>query len=451
MSWGPLVDSRQWKFKGVPSGVVASMISRFTKEREVFDDLCQELSRVRKAVFREQHLMKHTSSRSRDVRAKRDQVSLLSRRKRLMYLFVKDLSSGICGEVLANKAQRDAFSRLESTTSSVTVTTKMISWMFVCLMNMGMLLYVYLFAMTQTQSRQSAWFQSFVIWIIFEIFVSSTGLVVFFHLLVPLYVFTEVSKIKEKVLLDLISFRKKYLRRFAKVDEERVGSDAGLDFNAAKYLFISWRVASLVPELPESGLILQFSTPWPKKKFGAEVSKVSQEYDQAVILTAFSRVLMFFIASLLHHHMLIQDIIVQLVFNSGFAALILLMIQVARIHPLLPVACVLVLLLAVFLMLQFTLPRRHQGLVKSLRRQSPQSLVHPSAPLHLPESSCQPTSKYYSNHPSDSLGRTHDDHREEKLDENGHTHFILPDQEDRITSRNDVAETPIGAPDIHHP
>jgi hypothetical protein len=175
-----------------------------------------------------------------------------------MYLFVRDLSSGICGEVLTNKAQRDALSHLESTTSRVSAIVQVIGWVFVFFMNMGMLLYVYLFAMTQTQSRQSAWFQSFVMWIIFEIFVSSTGLVVFFHLLVPLYVFTEVSKIKEKVLLDLILFREKYLRRFTTKES---GADEDLtpevsEFNAAKYLFASW----------------------PKKKFGDEVAEVSQSW-----------------------------------------------------------------------------------------------------------------------------------------------------------------------------
>jgi hypothetical protein len=323
--------------------------------------------------------MKHTSAN--DVQAKRDPLSLLPKRKRLMYLFVKDLSSGICGEVLANKAQRDALSHLESPTTRVSAIAHVIGWLFVFFMNMGMLLYVYLFAMTQTQSRQSAWFQSFVIWIIFEIFVSSTGLVVFFHLLVPLYVFTEVSKIKEKVLLDLILFREKYLRRFTTKES---GAGAGgkdltpevSEFNAAKYLFASWRVASLFPELPESRLILQFSTPWPKKKFGAEVAEVSREYDQAVILTSLSRVLLFFIASLLRYHMLVQDIIVQLVCNSGFAFLILLLIRAARIHPLLPVAFVLALFLAVFLLLRCTMSRGNKTMPDTLKgnRQS----VHPS-------------------------------------------------------------------------
>ncbi len=45
-------------------------------------------------------------------------------------------------------------------------------WIFIC----------------QTQSRQSAWLISFLTWFLFEVLVSSTGLVFVSHLLIPLYV-----------------------------------------------------------------------------------------------------------------------------------------------------------------------------------------------------------------------------------------------------------------------
>jgi hypothetical protein len=115
-----------------------------------------------------------------------------------------------------------------------------------------------------------------------------------------------------------------------------------------------------------------------------------------------SRVLLFFIASLLRYHMLVQDIIVQLVCNSGFAFLILLLIRAARIHPLLPLACVLALFLAVFLLLRCTMSRGNKEMPDTLKgnhqleQPSPsptgssargQRLAHPAvapAPLHLP-------------------------------------------------------------------
>jgi hypothetical protein len=491
VSWGPLVEysAKQSKIKRVASRLgrlFSHSSSAETRLREIIDDLRKELLRVRRVVYREQNLMKHTgaSKRSRDMKAKSDQLALLSKRKRLMYLFVRDLSSGICGEVLANKAQRDALSHLESPTTRVSAIAQVIGWLFVFFMNIGMLIYVYLFAMTQTQSRQSAWFQSFVMWIIFEIFVSSTGLVVFFHLLVPLYVFTEVSKIKEKVLLDLISFRENYLRRLrtkksaAGAGDEDLTQQA-LEFNAAKYLFASWRVASLFPELPESQLVLQFSTPWPKKKFGDDASEVSREYDPAVILTSLSRVLLFFIASLLRYHMLVQDIIVQLVCNSGFAFLILLLIRAARIHPLLPVAFVLALFLAVFLLLRCTMSRGNKEIAPTLRRGSqqpsqspagsstrwqpspPQSPAHPArtvapALLHLPpqlsSNQVMAMSKSHSqqSHQSVLVGRGDGEEAKPSEDNSSHPrphhpHVVLPvNQEETKPSSHEAMVTPLG-------
>jgi hypothetical protein len=221
------------------------------------------------------------------------------------------------------KAQRDAHFLTDQTrtpSDRVSFSLKLPSWIFVIFLNGGLLFYVYLFAMKQPHSRQSAWFQSFAIWLLFEIFISSTGLVFFFHLLIPIDVLTEVKHLKEKVLLSLMLFRKKYMRdrhrqrknvrqrqsaswsreersrlqqsgeqhpthaMNEKEDEEMTTTH----FNSAKYLFTSWRVAALLPELPESELILQFHTPWPRKKFGVAEAEVAREYDQAILVCSCS-------------------------------------------------------------------------------------------------------------------------------------------------------------------
>jgi hypothetical protein len=171
-------------------------------------------------------------------------------------------------------------------------------------------------------------------------------------LLIPLYLIADVSRLKEKVLRDLIEFRDKYLRSSRDIEEGGNGSRRGRvsnsivtpssdnhhDFNAAKYLFPSWRLACLFPELPESALILKFSSPWPKRRFGETGGAVSTEYEQAVILTALSRILLYFLGSLLHFHTLVQDILLQTVCNSGLGLLVVWMIQLFAIHPALPAA-----------------------------------------------------------------------------------------------------------------
>jgi hypothetical protein len=206
--------------------------------------------------------------------------------------------------------------------------------------------------------------------------------------LIPLYVLTELSHLKEKVLISLLLFRKKYLRgghrRGSQLGQQSNGPWSGdgghrqhstetvngkedelkpiSHFNSAKYLFTSWRVAALFPELPESGLILQFHTPWPRKKFGVAEAEVAREYDQAILLTALSRMLLFFLTSLLHYHTLVQDLITQLVSDSSLGVLVLICIHSAQIHPLLPVAEALVFVLCLGFLLRLTLNARNRDL-----------------------------------------------------------------------------------------
>jgi hypothetical protein len=349
--------------------------SRESRLRENVEDLKKVLFQVRREVSQEYDSIRGPPTRPGSDTGKvgceapaggMDQETM---RKRLLYLFIRDLSSGICGDVLTNKARRDNLFLTDPWAASrrVTFRSKFFSWIFVIFLNIALLFYVYLFAMRQPHSRQSAWFQSFVTWLLFEIFISSTGIVFFFHLLIPFYVLTELSHLKEKVLLSLLLFREKYLHGGRRLRQQphptqtiNRNEESPTHFNSAKYLFTSWRVAALFPELPESGLILQFHTPWPRKKLGVAEAEVAREYDQAILLTALSRVLLFFLTSLLHYHTLVQDLIIQLVSDSSLGVVVLICIQSAHIHPLLPLAEALVLVLCLGLLLRLTLNARNK-------------------------------------------------------------------------------------------
>jgi hypothetical protein len=192
--------------------------------------------------------------------------------------------------------------------------------------------------------------------------------VVLTHILIPLFALADVAKIKEKVLTAFVTFRMKYLDAPRDVEEGGRGPDRLVTretestdeakgnenpiFNAAKFLYTSWRVASLSQELPESRLILYFTTLWPKRKFGVKQAKVSTEYEQAVILTALSRILLYFLGSLLRFHTLVQDIFLQTVCNSGLALLGFWMIHLFNIHPALPVAVLTLFVLAFYALLR---------------------------------------------------------------------------------------------------
>ena len=78
------------------------------------------------------------------------------------------------------------------------------------------------------------------------------------------------------------------------LDEEDVSSDEDLDishknirdaeksvsFNAAKYLYSSYRVAENYPDLRESRIVLGFTTTWPRNNYREDMSKaVNKSYN----------------------------------------------------------------------------------------------------------------------------------------------------------------------------
>jgi hypothetical protein len=344
-------------------------------QAETLKDLMRELSHIRGEVSREYNGLKRLSLKdNNDITDGSSQVDRvqLEKRRRILFLFVKDLSSGVSKDALSSKSERDSSLKMKALTG-VSLMEMISAWVFVVLMNCGLLFYVYLFAMRQTHSRQSAWFQSFVMWLLFEVTVSSTGLVVLSHLLLPLFVLADVSKIKERVLKVLMTFRAKYLRAPRDLEEGRsqepeevggsgvvVGGEGAKEFNAAKYLFVSSRVASLFQELPESRLILQFSTPWPKRKFGAKAGEVAAEYDQSIALSAVGRILLYFLGSLLRFHTLVQDILIQTVCNTGLGFLGVWLIHLFAISPALPVCVIVMLVLLLYWLLRIFSVRENE-------------------------------------------------------------------------------------------
>jgi hypothetical protein len=159
------------------------------------------------------------------------------------------------------------------------------------------------------------------------------------------------------------------------------------EFNAATFLYPSWRVAALFPELPESKLILQFSTPWPKKRFGEVTEDVAKEYEDDIILTAVLQIVMFFVTSLLHTNTLLQDIIIQLVCNGGLGYLGVLLLRLWSVSPWLLVVAVVVL----FLCLHFLVRVSSGGLVKKLSGGVNDKLVYPDTSASTPATSSTKT------------------------------------------------------------
>eukprot|EP01034_Spumella_vulgaris_P047543 gene47543-biopygen37508 len=93
--------------------------------------------------------------------------------KKLLFLFQSDLLPGISGQILHSKSHRDSL-----TASRVSLSYKIFGWVCIGLLNAGMLFYIMLFALNESDQRQSAWFQSFILWLVVEILLVSTGMAI---------------------------------------------------------------------------------------------------------------------------------------------------------------------------------------------------------------------------------------------------------------------------------
>jgi low affinity Fe/Cu permease len=322
--------------------------------------------------------------------------------KRLLYLFQKDLLPGIHGMILEAKASRD-----EVILKGSSKQAKLLGWIYLGVMNIGMLFYILLFALTQTTDRQQAWGQSFALWLVAEIFIVGTLIVLIMHVWIPAITMTDVLSIQKKLTETISNYQKnledeklkqekakerKYLlladeNKIEEKEQERkstlgklikrnsaaqkieVESDLiVLDqtegevekkeavvedgkwkpFNATKYLFLSNRISTLYSNLTIAKIVLNFNSPYPKQSY-QYVANLSSSYEQSSsgISRAFSILLLYFLTSLLAMPVSMQDMFIQATTTVMSGYFILVHYQLFQLSPLLvvvPVATIGILL-----------------------------------------------------------------------------------------------------------
>eukprot|EP01034_Spumella_vulgaris_P023652 gene23652-biopygen20523 len=257
-----------------------------------------DLTRVLDAITTETTIMEANNLSSREIG------------KKLLFLFQCDLLPGISGQILQSKGQRDSM-----TAKRVSLSYKIFGWICIGLLNMGMLLYILLFALSQSDQRQSAWFQSFILWLVVEILLVSTAIAVFTHVVIPLMTMKDVTKIKQRLMDSIAAFHESVEK------QQDVPPTSGKDhhktekvFNAAEYLFVSTRVAKKYPDLKEAQIIAQFSTPWPKQSY-QHVTDVSKNYSKkfTALTRALSIVAVFMLTNLLNIPPTLQDMVIHMI------------------------------------------------------------------------------------------------------------------------------------------
>ena len=138
-------------------------------------------------------------------------------------LFQKDLLSGVKGELVENKCKGG---KVENASDAVEKWVKVLAYACIFLLNGFLLLYVLLFALNQSASRQSAWLQSFLLWLVLEVFVVSTGCMVLSEFIMPLIMFSEVWTIKKKMVGMIHQYKEK-------IEQSCDGDENAIDFDDA--------------------------------------------------------------------------------------------------------------------------------------------------------------------------------------------------------------------------
>jgi hypothetical protein len=281
----------------------------------------------------------------------------LDKNKRLLYLFQRDLLQGISGQILESKESRDNHRQLQAVSSQ----SKMFAWMFIGLLNGCMLFYIFLFATSQDKENQSAWSKSFACWLLIEIFLVSTSMVLMMHVMLPSLIMGDVKQIKYKLVDSLVKYheeltaaqhnkRDKHHHRYnvkennAKQDNEEEHDDAkhltsnnnNNTFNAAEYLFISHRLAKDFLHLKIAKIILRYHTVWPRQSY-QHIADTSADYSTryAALFRSAMVIAVFFLTSLLNLPNNVQDMVVQMSSVVVLGYTMLIHIRLYEIYPVL--------------------------------------------------------------------------------------------------------------------
>jgi low affinity Fe/Cu permease len=300
-------------------------------------------------------------------------------------------------------------------------------------LDLGMLFYIFLFAINQDTHHQLAWGRSLALYLLLDITFISSFTVIFYHVLLPMMIHRDVQKIKKKLSesvrdycctlekkkekeleeeeekelheeddeddydfgfeldedddddddeldMDMLQHRKEKTKSSANVKEDNKHNKneeekKQLPFDAVKYLFVSYRMAQLYAEdagLPAAQLILNYSSPWPKQSYLRTVNlkgDFSESY--TAVTRAISIVVIFFLTNLLATPIAIQDMILQMVTTVTFGYTLLVHIQLYAIFPALVIVPTSALLAISVYLRQWWLDRKKKNRMKKMKQVFP--------------------------------------------------------------------------------
>ncbi len=301
----------------------------------------------------------HAALRAEEESALTTDLTHKEKGKRLMFLFQRDLLPGISGKILESKGNRDNI-----TTQHVSPAAKMCGWVFIGVLNVGMLFYILLFALQESTQRQGAWATSFALWLVVEILLVSSVMVVFTHIFIPSLIMKDVNQIKSKLVESIRAFNNSMKRREEGNDIEEEDTTA---FSTTDYLFISSRLAKKWPTLREAKIIAQFKTPWPKQSYQRELNVSKQYKKKFSFLTRSASILaMFFLTNLIVVPASLQDMIIGMCTTTAMGYTVLLHVDLYRVFPVLVIIPTLIIAVIVHFFIQSSKASSKRSLEKML-------------------------------------------------------------------------------------
>jgi hypothetical protein len=198
--------------------------------------------------------------------------------RRLLVLFQKDLLTNIsgAGEIMEKKSMQGKMVDMKP----LSKWKKVLAYMFIASLDLGLLLYILLFAINQDRSRQMAWILSYLVWLVLEVVVVSSLVMVMSEFVVPSLMLADVKLTKSKMMDAVYGYQSKLLGTSAKE------TAAVTDFNAAPYLYMACRLAAKFPHSLESEIIQDFRTNLPKRTYKRVKNTAMDMYRKQLRLTA---------------------------------------------------------------------------------------------------------------------------------------------------------------------
>lgn len=215
-----------------------------------------EVSQARVAAVREVRRFEREAASPKEVSAF------------ILFKFVTDLTSGFTRRIIDVQYRQEHLTR-----RNISHTLKICGACLCVSVVVGMVVYLCLFASRQGRDRQYAWFYASMLWLGVDVCFLSSVVVLVQHVLLPSLAIADLNAAIRHVNAKIGPYAKRQVT-FATEEEapnlpviqehNEQQTRAARAFNAAQFIYVSHRLASVYPKSEASRIVRKYSTVWPR-------------------------------------------------------------------------------------------------------------------------------------------------------------------------------------------